>query len=236
MKGAEKVILLAVFVVPIVICIVILKSIWAEDEEYKGNNAQNSNDNNSAIVSISDEIVYQSGDEIISGDAIQSLQISSNNSNNNSGNTNKPVQESKLYEDAIVNAALADVYTTQDVTSERIGSITKNTKIVAQKYSNGWSNVSGIDSKGVGISGWMKSDNITFPDMPNGDLNVSAGLPTGIVTAEPYLNVRLNPSTTAEIIAKINKGEKVTIQESTNGWHKVTVNGQTGWVSTQYIK
>ncbi len=227
MKGLEKVILIAVFVIPIVICVVILKSIWAEDtvDDKKGTN-------NDVLVSIDPGVVYPDDNGVYSGD--------SNDLDDNTSSTSgesfsdKPQPISKLYTNAEIKSVLADVHTTTDVTSERLGTIEKYTKVTAQKYSGGWSQVTGVDSKGINISGWVKTDNISFPE--DNELNVNTTKATGVVTAEPYLNVRLSPSTTAEIITKVNKGETVVIEESTNGWHKITVNGRTGWVSSDYVK
>ena len=229
-KGLEKIILIAVFVVPIVICVLILKSIWAEDPVPVENEPEDK-----ISVSISDEVVHPD-DSFLSGDTENVLIGGTTNESGSSieTNSNRLEQISKLYTDAEIKAVLADVYTTTDVTSERIGTMEKYTKVTAQKYSGGWSQVTGIDSKGVNISGWIKTDNISYPN--DGDLNVKPTSGTGIVTAEPYLNIRLSPSSDANKIGEVKKGERVTIEESVNGWHKVTVNGVTGWVSSDYIK
>ena len=227
MKGFEKIILVAVFVVPIVICVLILKSIWAEEPEPIVDDTENK-----ISVSISDEVVPP--DDILSSGDTEIDVIGNQTSSSGEGTSNKPEQISKLYTDAEIKAVLADVYTTTDVTSERVGTIEKYTKVTAQKYSGGWSQVTGVDSKGINISGWVKTDNISFPS--DGDLNITPTKGYGIVTAEPYLNIRLSPSASANKIGEVKKGEKVTIEESVNGWHKITVNGVTGWVSSDYVK
>ena len=227
MKGFEKIILVAVFVVPIVICVLILKSIWAEEPEPIVDDTENK-----ISVSISDEVVPP--EDILSSGDTEIDVIGNQTSSSGEGTSNKPEQISKLYTDAEIKAVLADVYTTTDVTSERVGTIEKYTKVTAQKYSGGWSQVTGVDSKGINISGWVKTDNISFPS--DGDLNITPTKGYGIVTAEPYLNIRLSPSASANKIGEVKKGEKVTIEESVNGWHKVTVNGVTGWVSSDYVK
>ena len=57
----------------------------------------------------------------------------------------------------------------------------------------------------------------------------------GTVTASA-LNVRSGPSTSYGITTKLYKGSKVTIIETSNGWHKIkTSNGTIGWVSGSYI-
>ena len=229
MKGLEKIILIAVFVVPIVICVLILKSIWADEPVQVENESEDK-----VSISISDEVVYPD-DSLFSGEN-ENIFIGENVNVSGSSETfsDRLEQISKLYTDAEIKAVLADVYTTTDVTSERIGTMEKYTKVTAQKYSGGWSQVTGIDSKGINISGWVKTDNISYPN--DGDLNVRPTNGTGIVTAEPYLNIRLSPSSDANKIGEVKKGERVTIEESVNGWHKVTVNGVTGWVSSDYVK
>ncbi|MCQ6277102.1 SH3 domain-containing protein [Bacillus sp. V3B] len=49
------------------------------------------------------------------------------------------------------------------------------------------------------------------------------------------LNMRSEPSTKATIITKLAPGTVVTIYSEENGWARVTANGQTGYVSTQYL-
>lgn len=227
MKGLEKIILITVFVVPIVICVLILKSIWAEDPAPVEDETENK-------ISISNSGEIMPPEDIFSSGDIEIDVIGNQTTSSGEETSNRPEQISKLYTDAEIKAVLADVYTTTDVTSERVGTIEKYTKVTAQKYSGGWSQVTGVDSKGINISGWVKTDNITFPS--DGDLNIKPTNGTGIVTAEPYLNIRISPSADANKIGEVKKGERVTIEESVNGWHKVTVDGVTGWVSSDYVK
>lgn len=226
-KGLEKIILIAVFVVPIVICVMILKSIWAEEPVTVENDTENK-------ISVSISSTVEPVDESILSGEIDSVVVGDGSGSSLNINSNQFEQISKLYTDAEIKSVLADVYTTTDVTSERIGTMEKYTKVTAQKFSGGWSQVTGLDSKGINISGWVKTDNISYPN--DGELNVKPTSGTGIVTAEPYLNIRLSPSSNANKIGEVKKGERVTIEESVNGWHKVTVNGVTGWVSSDYVK
>lgn len=232
MKNLERIILIAVFVVPIVICIIVLKNIWKDDDNLENNN---SNDNSGdAITSISDR-VYQSGDEYVSGDDVvvevsgENFEIAGQTFESKIGD---PI--SKIYTDAEVSSVVTNVYLEASDTSEVVGTFDRHTKITAQQFGQGWSRVAGTNSVGISISGWVKTDNISYPD-GGASLNTN-GTSTGVVTAEPYLNVRLNPSTTATIVTTVNKGEVVTIEETKNGWHKVTVNGVTGWVSAEFVK
>lgn len=57
------------------------------------------------------------------------------------------------------------------------------------------------------------------------------------VNAEYGLNVRIEPSTDADIIEVIPFEEKVTVEEKKTEWSKVTTaNGNHGFVMTQYLK
>ena len=231
MKGLEKVFLIAIFVVPIVICTIVLRDIWSDDSDnevdvdisapyYDDESGETSADQPSINVDLTG-----SGDEE-SGDI---RQMAGESFENKLGD---PI--SKIYEDATISAAVTNVYSESNETSEIVGKLEKYTVVTAQKFEQGWSRVSGVDSNGIKISGWTKTTNVSYSD--NQSLTTSPTIQTGTVTAEPYLNVRLNPNTNATILTKVNKGEKVNIQESANGWYKITVNGVTGWVSADYVK
>lgn len=63
-----------------------------------------------------------------------------------------------------------------------------------------------------------------------------ASAKTGTVTADS-LRIRTSPNTGGEIIAYYSSGDKVTVVSSLNGWYKIRLsNGETGFVSSQYIK
>ncbi|EKN69933.1 mannosyl-glycoprotein endo-beta-N-acetylglucosamidase, partial [Neobacillus bataviensis LMG 21833] len=49
------------------------------------------------------------------------------------------------------------------------------------------------------------------------------------------LNMRSSASTSGAVITKLARGTVVTFHSEENGWAKVTANGQTGYVSSQYL-
>lgn len=57
---------------------------------------------------------------------------------------------------------------------------------------------------------------------------------TGITTAS-MLNMRKSPDTSTQVIDQIPNGYKVSILESSNGWHKVLYNEKEGWVYGGYV-
>lgn len=57
----------------------------------------------------------------------------------------------------------------------------------------------------------------------------------GVVTSYG-LNVRSGPDKSYSVKFQLSKGDKVTIENSSNGWYKITAsNGKKGWVSSKYI-
>jgi D-alanyl-D-alanine carboxypeptidase len=64
-----------------------------------------------------------------------------------------------------------------------------------------------------------------------------ANAATVTYTATANLNVRTGPSTSNKIIATVKQGTKLTVTgKNVNGWLKVSLNGQTGYVSSKYVK
>lgn len=49
------------------------------------------------------------------------------------------------------------------------------------------------------------------------------------------VNVRLAPGTDADVLATLNKGDKVTVVGETSGWFKVTINGNVGYVRKDFL-
>ena len=57
----------------------------------------------------------------------------------------------------------------------------------------------------------------------------------GIITAET-LNVRSGPGSNFEVLYMVNKDDRVTITDTSNGWHKVrNSEDKEGWISSKYI-
>ena len=56
----------------------------------------------------------------------------------------------------------------------------------------------------------------------------------GTVTASS-LYVRSGASTSHKVLGTVSKGNTVEIKDTQNGWHKISYNGNDGWVSGKYI-
>ncbi|WP_445488675.1 SH3 domain-containing protein [Niallia sp. 03133] len=57
-----------------------------------------------------------------------------------------------------------------------------------------------------------------------------------VVDKGSTLNVRKLPSTSSSVITKLKNGEEVFVSTEANGWSKITINGQTGYVSSEFLK
>lgn len=69
-----------------------------------------------------------------------------------------------------------------------------------------------------------------------GTNNSYAAEKMGTITAST-LNVRSGPSSKYRVVGKLNRGNNVTIVDSSGGWVKVKFSGdKTGWSSSKYVK
>ena len=55
-------------------------------------------------------------------------------------------------------------------------------------------------------------------------------------TQSSNLNVRKEPNTSCDIIGKLAKGTEVEVSSINKGWGTLSFNGQTGYVSADYLK
>ncbi len=77
-----------------------------------------------------------------------------------------------------------------------------------------------------GLAGWMSDDYIYWGQ--------DTGTTTFTTTA--YLNLRAEPSLSAQVLLVMPSGAKVSALSGTAaGWRQVSYNGTTGWASTDYL-
>ncbi|MED3994597.1 D-alanyl-D-alanine carboxypeptidase family protein [Peribacillus frigoritolerans] len=141
----------------------------------------------------------------------------------------------KVLEPSVANAATVKTYTATANLNVRTGPSTAN-KIIATvkqgtkltvtgKNANGWLKVSLNGQTGYVSGQYVKIS------------NSSSSAATEIYTATANLNVRTGPSTANKIITTVKQGTKLTVTgKNVNGWLKVSLNGQTGYVSSKYVK
>ena len=80
-----------------------------------------------------------------------------------------------------------------------------------------------------GIESYLKKNVILQPQNPSDEV-----ISTGTVTTAS-LNVRNGYGTSYDVIGTLEKGTKVQIIETNNGWHKILFNGSYGYISGNYV-
>lgn len=117
-------------------------------------------------------------------------------------------------------------------TNSVVGTLNKGDKVVVLEEKNDWAN---IDFNGK--KGWVSSDFLTIKVTEK-----ETTTPPVQEVKKQYkvnatsLNLRTGPSTSESILTAIPNGTVLSILESKNDWSKVTYNGKTGWVSTEFLK
>lgn len=79
-----------------------------------------------------------------------------------------------------------------------------------------------------GQEGYVKADYISVDGIPLVD-------PRGIITGD-CVNVRSISSTDGAIVAKVYAGELVDLLNMENGWYAVSVNGQLGYIRSDFLR
>ncbi|MGE7907292.1 SH3 domain-containing protein [Peribacillus sp. NPDC094092] len=101
--------------------------------------------------------------------------------------------------------------------------------------SNGWSKVKAYGGEGYVSTQYLSATKPgSLPGLnPDGEENTLVKYVN--VNEGSSLNMRSQASTSASIIAKLVNNTAVTVYSESNGWSRVTANGKTGYVSTQYL-
>ena len=133
----------------------------------------------------------------------------------------------------VVNTSTLNVRKGPGTNNAILTKIYKNDKVTITESSKGWYKVKLSNGK----TGWVSDDYIKVTSSNNSTSNnSSSSKKTGTVTTST-LNVRKGAGTSHAKVGTLKKGNKVTIQETKNGWHKVKLsNGTVGWASGDYIK
>ena len=109
-------------------------------------------------------------------------------------------------------------------TSACLTLLPKGTSVVVEDGSiAGWYKVNH-----EGVTGYLSSEYVSF------SISGSAKLGNGKVTGND-VNVRSAASTSASRLGSLNKGDVVAVTGIDNGWYKISFNGKTGYVRSDYM-
>ena len=109
-----------------------------------------------------------------------------------------------------------------------LGSYPRGTQVTVLSSSNGWSKVT-VDGK----TGYMSSQWLSAEKPSDGGSETPDGSTAYVCTNSRGLNLRDAPN--GNILGSYPRGTQVTVLSSSNGWSKVTVDGKTGYMSSQWL-
>ncbi len=104
------------------------------------------------------------------------------------------------------------------------------TKLTRTGVSGTWTRVQ-YNGKELFIATGLVTDDSDSGSGGSGTTTTSSGTVTG-----NGVRVRKGPGTTYDVIGYMNTGDTVTIEGEESGWYKITYNGQTGYISADYVK
>ena len=181
------------------------------------------------------KIKYKNGYGYVSADYIKV------DSQNTSKPENKPEQKPDVKPEATtktgtVNASVLNVRSGASTSSSVIGSLNRGAKVEIVSTSNGWHKIKFKNGYGYVSADYIKVDssNTSKPESKP-EQKPEATTKTGTVNASS-LNVRSGASTKNSVIGSLNRGAKVEIVSTSNGWHKIKFKNGYGYVSADYIK
>ncbi len=221
----NRLLLLLAVVVPVVACVLCVKSI----------KEINKDDTPASTSTDIPGVIILSGDPVDSGTTDENTETIEPVSGEMAGEEyvsyiGAPL--SKISQDATVAISVAYIYKDADEKSEIVGTMQKYDSLTAQKYPQGWSRV-----QNSSVSGWMRTENINYPSSSTVLSDNSVVGRTGIITADPSLNLRSKPEiNNNNVITGIPYQTTVTIQDVADGWYKVSYASSIGWVSSEYVE
>lgn len=117
-----------------------------------------------------------------------------------------------------------------------LGSYPRGTAVTVLSTENGWSKVQVNSQTGYMSSLWLSSSIPTTPSVPS---TPSSSIGTAVVnnpSDTQVLFLRREPSTASEALGYYRNGKTVTLLAKLDGWYKVKVDGQTGYMMAKYLK
>ena len=104
---------------------------------------------------------------------------------------------------------------------DKIGTLSKGSKVEVVEELNGWSKIKFNDGYGYVSTGYLT-------ETPEEAVKI-------MYTTPESLNVRIGPGTSYDKIGTLSKGSKVEVVEESDGWSKIKFNDGYGYVSTSYL-
>lgn len=159
--------------------------------------------------------------------------------NNQNENTENKAESGEPKETVSVLSSGEKIYITPLISSLVLNKLEEEKQIEIVSEINGWSYIKTGD-----ISGWVRTESIKSKEVEkkaeepekkeeeNKDNNSSQK--TGYISTNS-VNFRKEANTSAEVITKLSRNAKVTVISEEGNWAQITYNGDTGYVSKDYV-
>lgn len=153
-------------------------------------------------------------------------------------NAKEKKTETKQSLEKYKNKAVADIYSTttlnirkkKSIDSEVIGKLKKGNIVTVLEKGAEWSKIESGNANGYVYNQYLKfGDDVETFAKSNQIQRVAK------VSVET-LRVREKPSTKSDIVTLLSEGETYQVKNVSDGWAKVSANGKTGYISTDYAK
>lgn len=118
-------------------------------------------------------------------------------------------------EEAIVLSTSLDVFSGASLRTNKIGNLSKDTKVIILSEINGW-----YEINSASINGWV----------------YSGLLKTNTDVEGEFVNVYGAPSTRVDTIGNLKKGDKLILLSEINGWYKFYNSQYEGWVYSEHVQ
>lgn len=153
-------------------------------------------------------------------------------------NTKEKKTETKQSLEKYKNKAVADIYSTttlnirkkKSINSEVVGKLKKGNIVTVLEKGAEWSKIESGNAAGYVYNQYLKFGDDVETFAKNNQIQRVAK-----VSVET-LRVREKPSTESDIVTLLSEGETYQVKNASDGWAKVSANGKTGYISTDYAK
>ncbi|MDQ0199322.1 SH3 domain-containing protein [Neobacillus ginsengisoli] len=130
----------------------------------------------------------------------------------------------------ISNGSSLNMYNSASSSSSVIAKLDSGAQVIVYSENNGWTNIKANGKDGYVSSKFLSSSKPTTK-------TASETITTKYVNISPKssLTMRNNPSPSASIMVQLARGVQVSVYSEENGWTKIKVYNQFGYVSSEYL-
>lgn len=116
-----------------------------------------------------------------------------------------------------------------------LGSYPRGTAVTVHSTVDGWSKVTVNGQTGYMSSQWLSSSKPSGSTGSSSSSSIGTAVVNNPVSTQ-VLFLRSEPSTSSEALGYYRNGKSVTLLAKLNGWYKVKVDGQVGYMMAKYLK